>query len=242
MDKQPIEIRDERGPGWYWSDNLFIDSYGELVGNYAVAVYAVLCRHASNDLRTCFPSMQTIGRKAGIKSRKTVSKAIETLELHNIIKVEKKQGIDGKRLNNIYHLMKPKEWQGYQFTVDIGFKMASDPASVPSDSIFYEISSKIIEKKSEDIDREYASIHYPWLSYEAWQEWVTYRKQKKQKLTPLSIKKQLAMLELNKGDHVEIITRSIQNGWTGLFPLVKQKSADVLRASAGKYARYDNHS
>jgi hypothetical protein len=54
----------------------------------------------------------------------------------------------------------------------------------------------------------------------AWCEWEQHRKEKKQKLTPLSVKKQLKFLDgRSKEEIIGIIDQSIQNGWTGLFEL-----------------------
>jgi hypothetical protein len=58
-----------------------------------------------------------------------------------------------------------------------------------------------------------------WLNKDVWKNWVEYRKEKKQKLTPRSIAMQLKELEKDKEHHVEILEQSIRNGWTGLFPL-----------------------
>lgn len=230
-----IEIRDQREQEWYWTNNEFVDHYGEIVGTHAVAVYSVLCRHANNDTQKCFPSMETIGRKAGIKSRKTVSKAIEILAKLHIIEVETATGPDGKRLNNIYHLMKPSAWKGSHITAEVGFKVIADLKDVPKDSILMEVSLKEAHKKAAELDH----AAFPWLDLQAWHTWEEYRKQKKQKLTPLSIKKQLAFLEQHKGEHVDIINRSIMNGWTGLFPLRKdyqKPSPQKVEAAVGKYS------
>ncbi len=52
----------------------------------------------------------------------------------------------------------------------------------------------------------------------AWKEWEDYRKEKKSKLTPLSIKKQVKFLsEYPVGTAIEMINQSIRNGWTGIF-------------------------
>lgn len=61
----------------------------------------------------------------------------------------------------------------------------------------------------------------------AWNEWEKYRKEKKQRLTPSTIKKQLQFLG-GRGDPeiIAIINQSIRNGWTGLFELKKQYSHD----------------
>ena len=69
-----------------------------------------------------------------------------------------------------------------------------------------------------------------WLNKEAWGLWIQYRKEMKKKMTPLTIKQQLKLLEIHKKDHVGIIKNSIQNGWTGLFPLKNQVNSDYARA------------
>ena len=52
-----------------------------------------------------------------------------------------------------------------------------------------------------------------------WDDWVDYRKEIKKKMTPATIKKQVALLEqYSPEDQFLIITQSITNGWTGLFP------------------------
>jgi hypothetical protein len=58
-----------------------------------------------------------------------------------------------------------------------------------------------------------------WINQEAWSEWEKHRKEIKKKLTPTCRKSQFKFLEKYKESHVEIIKTSIQNGWTGLFPV-----------------------
>lgn len=55
---------------------------------------------------------------------------------------------------------------------------------------------------------------------EAWNEWVTFRKEKKAPLTPTSIKKQIQFLG-GRGDPeiIAILNQSMTNGYTGLFEL-----------------------
>lgn len=53
-----------------------------------------------------------------------------------------------------------------------------------------------------------------------WAEWEQHRKEKKQKLTPMSVKKQLKFLHgRSSKEIIEIIEQSIRNGWTGLFEI-----------------------
>ena len=62
-----------------------------------------------------------------------------------------------------------------------------------------------------------------WLNKNAWNAWIQYKKERKQKMTPSIIKFQLSVLDKNKEDHAQIIKNSITNGWTGLFPLKKDQ-------------------
>jgi hypothetical protein len=75
-----------------------------------------------------------------------------------------------------------------------------------------------------------------WLDKEVWAGWEQHRKEIRKKLTPSTKQSQLRMLEKNQKDHVEIIENSIQNGWTGLFPLKKKAPANRLKSKTGKYA------
>lgn len=55
---------------------------------------------------------------------------------------------------------------------------------------------------------------------QVWSEWEQHRKEKKQKLTPMSVKKQLKFLHgRSSKEIIEIIEQSIRNGWTGLFEI-----------------------
>lgn len=69
-----------------------------------------------------------------------------------------------------------------------------------------------------------------WLNKKAWEAWLKYNKEKKKKMPTSTIEFQIKRLEKWKHDHIEIIYRSIENGWTGLFPLKK----DYGNGDAGK--------
>jgi hypothetical protein len=81
-----------------------------------------------------------------------------------------------------------------------------------------------IAKKETTVKTEQAIDLPAWMDRSVWQEWETYRKQKRQALTPISRAKQIKFLEPLKADHVEIINQSMRNGWTGLFPLKTKKA------------------
>jgi hypothetical protein len=66
------------------------------------------------------------------------------------------------------------------------------------------------------------NVELPFLSGQfaaAWMDWCEHRKQKKVRLTPISVKSQLKALgELTEENAIETIRGSITSGWTGLFP------------------------
>lgn len=64
----------------------------------------------------------------------------------------------------------------------------------------------------------------------AWKEWIEYRNQRKSKLTPLTMKKQLNKLApLGTDKAIKTIERSIENGWLGLFTEDKSGKPDRPR-------------
>lgn len=68
----------------------------------------------------------------------------------------------------------------------------------------------------------------------AWIEWEQYRKEKKQKLTPSTAKKQMEFLGGRAGpEAIAIINQSITNGWTGLFELKTNNNGTHKKISTG---------
>lgn len=54
---------------------------------------------------------------------------------------------------------------------------------------------------------------------ETWKLWQDFRKQKRSKLTPITIERQLAKLaKLDEATAIQTLETSIENGWTGIFP------------------------
>lgn len=102
---------------------------------------------------------------------------------------------------------------------------------LPEDSGSFPLEGNGREGKGRDKDSVEASPLPDWINASAWAEWVKYRKEIRKPLTKTSITKQLKLLEANKADHVEILNQSMQNGWTGLFPL-KGKTHEAHRGNS----------
>lgn len=74
-----------------------------------------------------------------------------------------------------------------------------------------------VRKEKKQVKKESTVVSLPeWLDKKVWDEWVQFRKERKAKLTPSTIKLQLKWLEERKADHVTIIHHTIMKGWIGL--------------------------
>lgn len=81
-----------------------------------------------------------------------------------------------------------------------------------------------------------------WLDKEVWNNWVSYRKEKRQTLTKRSIDLQLKELGKDVSTHIAVIEQSIRNGWTGLFPLKeKGTQSTVYKNNESDQARQDKY-
>jgi len=69
-----------------------------------------------------------------------------------------------------------------------------------------------------------------------WREWWDYRKEIEKPLKATTAKKQLAFLETQGREAVEVLEQSMVNGWTGLFPLKKNGHPPTKPAAPPQYA------
>lgn len=71
----------------------------------------------------------------------------------------------------------------------------------------------------------------------AWNDWISYKKEKKQKLTPSTKQMQLRTLGAkSEREAIAMINQSITNGWTGLFELKQNTNGKHHNYSADKLA------
>ena len=62
----------------------------------------------------------------------------------------------------------------------------------------------------------------------AWDDWQRYRKERRKKLTPITIERQLAKLAKAGPDTaVAMIEQSIENGWIGLFEVKEDRRGEA---------------
>ena len=70
-----------------------------------LAVYFCLCRHASNEGGTCFPSRRTIARECGISGAETVDCALKVLLELGLIEKQHQVAENGSYRSNLYRVL-----------------------------------------------------------------------------------------------------------------------------------------
>lgn len=101
----------------------------ESLSVYDKAVYCILCAYADKDSRSCFPSYQTIARKAGCSRRKAISVVAHLEELGLIEKKEQRNAI-GDSTSNLY-MVKPMNASAEQSGKDNA--LAGEQQALPSE-------------------------------------------------------------------------------------------------------------
>ncbi len=82
----------------------------EELGVYDKTVYAILCSYANSADRSCYPSYQTIARKAGCSRRKVIA-VIANLERMGLVEKQEQRSSIGDNASNLY-TVKPKTGAG----------------------------------------------------------------------------------------------------------------------------------
>lgn len=98
-----IAIKDERKHSFTIVDNRIFTS-DHVSKSAEIAVYAVLCRHASNDTRKSFVRVRKIAEMARC-SESSVRRALSTLCEAGLIKAEKRRSDSGRQLCNTYTII-----------------------------------------------------------------------------------------------------------------------------------------
>lgn len=91
------------------------------ISDNAIRVYATLCRYADKYDGTCYPSIQTIGKRCH-KSSSTVKRAIKELEQYNAIEVQPRYLDNGNGQTSNLYLIKYNP----AFKFDMGAKVKND--------------------------------------------------------------------------------------------------------------------
>lgn len=228
MKNKTFKLIDKKGNRKYFTiiPNYIIDHSTA----YEQSLYLVMKRIAGEKM-TCYASPQTIAKKMGVAPN-TVRKYRDKLEQKVWIK---KIGMHNTGVTN-QSTCEYKMVDIWKFNID-SYDKNKKPSLTESSHSMNESVHLVHEKGSpagkkeetiqeKSLKKKTEEVALPnWIDKNAWGEWEQHCKEKYQKLTPMTIKKQIEFLEINKSDHVEIIQTSIRNGWKGVFELKKKKPA-----------------
>jgi hypothetical protein len=175
-------------------------------------VWAILNDRIGNN-GTTWPSVNRLAKDVGV-SRDTVIRSIKQLSQKGLISVDKTFGT-----SNSYQLQNATGSK-LQLVANCdggSSKMQLGPvAKCDSNQTKITRPNNQTKRKSEvSLPAKLTSIG----GFEvAWDEWLTYRRERKLTVTPTCLKKQLAMLE-KQPDPIAVINKSVESGWQGLFPI-----------------------
>lgn len=202
-------------------------------------------RYAGEDGK-CFATQETLMKKLGV-GRGTYLKSLKYLLSKKWVKFIGMTGgktrpvktysiVDIWKLNIMEYEKIPSE-TAVSFTGDTVQKekdTVQNSSKIPSETA---IEEEHILKKN------YKEEPLPdWLDKEVWLSWISYKKERKEKLTTATISLQLRELKKDIPHHKQIIEQSIRNGWRGIFPLKDNvKSRGKLLEAGNKYEKYENN-
>lgn len=194
--------------------------------------------HADHEGKNIYPAVATIMRKTGYGERSV--QAITKKLIKEKYLLEDGSGPHGtnKFKANLGKICGGAEFAGVQKTTQKSNKRgakndtqtAPDPSFKPSS---IEPSGNTPDTLS-SLDYPRALLNSPFFMVK-WREWWDYRKEIKKPLKATTAKKQLAFLETQGRDAVEVLEQSMVNGWTGLFPLKKNGHPPTKPAAPPQY-------
>jgi biotin operon repressor len=103
VDEQ-VKVRDNRRHSFFTIDNELIRNFGEVIGAYGIALYAVLASMADNETQECKPKQSTIARLCGL-GRTKVNEVLQELKNQGLIDIEESYNSMGFRIRSVYTLL-----------------------------------------------------------------------------------------------------------------------------------------
>jgi hypothetical protein len=101
----PFQVQDRRRHDFTIIDNVIFRKYLSLIGAYCYTVYSILCFHADNTTRECWPSLATIAAETGMSRRQVIREIAKLVEL-GLVAVEKQVNPEtGEYSSNLYILL-----------------------------------------------------------------------------------------------------------------------------------------
>ena len=144
----------------------------ETLSVYDKTVYAVLCTYASNTDKSCYPSYQTIARKAGCSRSKTIE-VMAKLEELGLIEKQIRMNSKGENTSNLYTVKttspQSRPPSGTVSALPSPQKIPPNPPCIPELYPFNDIQSNEKQSSIKDEDRLEvlkSKINYSWFEEE----------------------------------------------------------------------------
>ena len=190
-DDQPVRVRDQRKPGWWWAE-AGIFRFAKAIRPSGVAVYVLLCRFADNRTGKSWPSVVTMAETLGV-SRDVVITAIDRLVRCRLILRDR----PNRRKSTIYTLLSVVENLDVE-NVDVELSPASG-REIPSE--WSRISTTELDSGTRLKELESENGHFDrfWIAYPRKQAKIAARKawEKTRRVRP-PLEALLAALERDK--------------------------------------------
>jgi hypothetical protein len=190
-------------------------------------IFAII-QSLDND-KGCFASNEYIGNMLGLSDSSIRASIGDLLKKNYITRVITETGVRTIRTCTTSSFANPRQ-------------ISSDPP--PENK--RPPAGKLATYSNKDINSELKTVLLPCLPHsetfhKVWEDWVTYRKERKKPLTPTTIKLQIEFLtNLNENDAIQSIISSIKHGWLGIFPPSGNQRTSGFKAS--KQLTSEDHS
>jgi hypothetical protein len=173
----------------------------------------------------------------------TVRLGIEELIERKVIKLRENGSMYSSRMVRDEEIRRSKVESGRSGGLAKAKRKASEP---PSETLAKPRSSSSSSVSSSDIkDKGVALAFDSPVFKQAWEEWKTHRKEIRQKLTPTSVKRQMASFtKMGEASAIAAIYYTIEKGWTGIQQPKGTTNGRTTQsisrqvAAPGKYAKH----
>jgi hypothetical protein len=204
------------------------------------AVLVAIANHADGE-GLCHPGQARLARMVGCNER-SIRNYVLALEAAGLIERKRRKRKDGSRTSDEYQLLgylpanragnqpandagNPTEATGkpcrtYRQTVpglpaqDAGHEPSVEPSEEPS------VKTQARKRASEKFDATKTELPNH-INPTTWADFVTHRREIHKPLTPTATRNLLAKLANHPADANTMLRRSVENSWTGVFPLDK---------------------
>jgi hypothetical protein len=198
----------------------------------------------ASDNHSCFPSIDRLVSDTGL-NRKTVLSGLKALGAIGLITTKKTKRTSGQYCRNSYQLIgvSGRETLGPENgTRNSKIHVPILPKTTSQNWDSNQPTNLPVLKKERKKKKELSKWEAPdWINMNAWSEYEQHRLEMKKPMSDLARGKAIKpLMGLSLDQQQAVIDKTIQNGWTGLFPVQDKKyetSNAARRSEQGVFER-----